>query len=108
MVMDKIRILMVEDGGLIARDIEDMVRNAGYEVCAVVGTGEDAVKKAETTHPDLILMDIILRGAMDGVEAAEKIRGQINIPVIYLTAHTDENTLARAQLTEPLGDTLKP
>jgi len=106
--MDKIRILIVEDEGLIARDIEDMVRNAGYEVCAVVGTGEDAVGKAETTHPDLILMDIILRGEMDGVEAAEKIREGFNIPVIYLTAHTDENTLQRAKLTEPLGYTLKP
>jgi len=108
MTMEKTRILIVEDEGLIARDIEDMVRNASYEVCAVVGTGEDAVKKAETTHPDLILMDIILRGAMDGVEAAEKIREQFNIPVIYLTAHTDENTLERAKLTEPLGYTLKP
>ena len=106
--MDKIRILIVEDEGLIARDIEDMVRNAGYEVCAVVGTGEDAVEKAETTHPDLILMDIILCGEMDGVEAAEKIREGFNIPVIYLTAHTDENTLQRAKLTEPLGYTLKP
>jgi len=106
--MEKIRILIVEDEGLIARDIEDMVRNAGYEICAVVGTGKEAVEKAETTHPDLILMDIILRGAMDGVEAAEKIRERFNIPVIYLTAHTDENTLQRAKLTEPLGYTLKP
>jgi len=106
--MDKIRILIVEDEGLIARDIEDMVRNAGYEVCAVVGTGEDAVERAERTHPDLILMDIILRGKMDGVEAAEKIRERFNIPVIYLTAHTDENTLQRAKLTEPLGYSLKP
>jgi diguanylate cyclase (GGDEF)-like protein/PAS domain S-box-containing protein len=108
MIMEKTRILIVEDEGLIARDIEDMVRNAGYEVAAVVGTGEEAVEKAERTHPDLILMDIILRGAMDGVEAAEKIREQFNIPVIYLTAHTDENTLERAKLTEPLGYTLKP
>src|SRR4030042_4404015 len=108
MTMEKTRILIVEDEGLIARDIEDMVRNAGYEVCAVVGTGEDAIRRAETTHPDLILMDIILRGAMDGVEAAERIREQYSIPVIYLTAHTDENTLQRAKLTEPLGYTLKP
>jgi len=106
--MEKIRILIVEDEGLIARDVEDMVRNAGYEVCAVVGTGEEAVEKAESTRPDLILMDIILRGTMDGVEAAEKIRERFNIPVIYLTAHTDENTLQRAKLTEPLGYTLKP
>jgi len=106
--MEKIRILIVEDEGLIARDVEDMVRNAGYEVCAVVGTGEEAVEKSESTRPDLILMDIILRGTMDGVEAAEKIRERFNIPVIYLTAHTDENTLQRAKLTEPLGYTLKP
>jgi diguanylate cyclase (GGDEF)-like protein/PAS domain S-box-containing protein len=108
MIMEKTRILIVEDEGLIARDIEDMVRSAGYEVAAVVGTGEEAVERAETTHPDLILMDIILRGAMDGVEAAERIREQFDIPVIYLTAHTDENTLERAKLTEPLGYTLKP
>ncbi len=106
--MDKIRILIVEDEGLIARDIEDMVRHAGYEICAVVGTGEEAVEKAETAHPDLILMDIILGGEMDGVEAAEKIRDQFSIPIIYLTAHTDENTLQRAKLTEPVGYTLKP
>jgi len=106
--MDKIRILIVEDEGLIARDIENMVRQAGYEICAVAGTGEEAVEKAETTHPDLILMDIILGGEMDGVEAAEKIRDQFSLPIIYLTAHTDENTLQRAKLTEPVGYTLKP
>jgi diguanylate cyclase (GGDEF)-like protein/PAS domain S-box-containing protein len=106
--MEKTRILVVEDEGLIARDIENMVRNAGYEVCGVVSSGEEAVEEADKTEPDLILMDIILQGSMDGVEAAEKIRGRLNIPVIYLTAHTDENTLERAKLTEPLGYTLKP
>ena len=85
--MDKIRILIVEDEGLIARDIEDMVRNAGYEVCAVVGTGEEAVEKAETTHPDLDPHGHHpAQGEMDGVEAADKIRERFNIPVIYLTA----------------------
>jgi len=106
--MEKTRILIVEDEGLVARDIENMVRNAGYEVCGVVSSGEEAVEEADKTEPDLILMDIILRDSMDGVEAAEKIRGRFNIPVIYLTAHTDENTLERAKLTEPLGYTLKP
>jgi diguanylate cyclase (GGDEF)-like protein/PAS domain S-box-containing protein len=106
--MDKIRILIVEDEGLIARDIEDMVRQAGFEIAAVVGTGEEAVEKAKTAFPDLILMDIILGGEMDGVEAAERIREQCSIPVIYLTAHTDETTLQRAKLTEPVGYTLKP
>ncbi len=106
--MEKIRILIVEDEGLIARDIENMVRNAGYEVCGVASSGEESIEMADHTQPDLILMDIILRGDMDGVEAAEKIRERYSIPVIYLTAHTDENTLQRAKLTEPLGYTLKP
>ncbi|MGB7294854.1 MAG: diguanylate cyclase [Candidatus Aminicenantales bacterium] len=106
--METTRILIVEDEGLIARDIENMVRNAGYEVCGTAGTGKEAVEKAEASQPDLILMDIILRGDMDGVDAAEKIRERFNIPVIYLTAHTDENTLQRAKLTAPLGYTLKP
>lgn len=108
MTMEKIRILIVEDEGLIARDIENMVNNAGYEVCGVASSGEESIEMANRTQPDLILMDIILRGKMDGVEAAEKIRERHNIPVIYLTAHTDENTLQRAKLTEPLGYTLKP
>jgi diguanylate cyclase (GGDEF)-like protein/PAS domain S-box-containing protein len=106
--MDKIRILIVEDEGLIARDIENMVKNAGYEVCDIVSSGKDAIESAEKHQPDLILMDIILRADMDGVEAAERIREHFNIPVIYLTAHTDENTLERAKLTEPQGYTLKP
>lgn len=106
--MEKTRILIVEDEGLIARDIENMVRNAGYEICGVVSSGEEAIEKTDKTQPDLILMDIILRGEIDGVEAAEKIRERFSIPVIYLTAHTDENTLQRAKLTEPLGYTLKP
>lgn len=108
MIMEKTRILIVEDEGLIARDIENMVRNAGYEICGVVSSGEEAIEKTDKTQPDLILMDIILRGEIDGVEAAEKIRERFSIPVIYLTAHTDENTLQRAKLTEPLGYTLKP
>jgi len=106
--MEKIRILIVEDEGLIARDIENMLKNAGYEVSGVVSSGEEAIEEADKSQPDLILMDIILRGDMDGVEAAEKIREHLNIPVIYLTAHTDENTLERAKLTEPQGYTLKP
>jgi len=108
MTMEKTRILIVEDEGLIARDIENMVRNAGYEICGVASSGEESIAMADDTQPDLILMDIILRGDMDGVEAAEKIREQNDVPVIYLTAHTDENTLQRAKLTEPLGYTLKP
>jgi diguanylate cyclase (GGDEF)-like protein/PAS domain S-box-containing protein len=106
--MDKVRILIVEDEGLIARDIENMVKNAGYEVCGVVQSGTEAVRQAEALEPDLVLMDIILQGEMDGIEAAYIIRERFNLPVIYLTSHADETTLERAKVSEPLGYTLKP
>ncbi|OGD21628.1 MAG: hypothetical protein A2W03_16945 [Candidatus Aminicenantes bacterium RBG_16_63_16] len=106
--MEKVRILIVEDEGLIARDIENMVKNAGYAVCGVVQSGPEAIRQAELLEPDLILMDIILQGDMDGIEAANIIRDQCGLPVIYLTSHADETTLERAKLSEPLGYTLKP
>jgi diguanylate cyclase (GGDEF)-like protein/PAS domain S-box-containing protein len=106
--MDKVRILIVEDEGLIARDIENMVKNAGYAVCGVVQSGTEAVRQAEALEPDLVLMDIILQGEMDGIEAAYVIRERFNLPVIYLTSHTDETTLERAKVSEPFGYTLKP
>lgn len=106
--MEKTRILIVEDESLVAHDIENMIRNVGYEVCGVVTSGEEAVEVAIATAPDLILMDIVLKGEIDGVDAAERIRELFNIPIIYLTAHTDDNTLQRAKLTEPVGYSLKP
>ncbi len=106
--MERVRILIVEDEGLIARDIENMVKSAGYEVCGVVQSGEEAVRQAEALEPDLILMDIILQGNMDGIEAARLIRERWGLPVIYLTSHADESTLERAKKSEPLGYTLKP
>ncbi|MBW2636353.1 MAG: PAS domain S-box protein [Deltaproteobacteria bacterium] len=112
MKMDKAmanaRILVVEDEGIIAKDIRKMLENLGYDVFAVVSSGEDAVKKAAETHPDLVLMDIVLEGDMDGVEAAEQIRNRFDIPVIYLTAYSDEKTLQRAKITEPYGYIFKP
>jgi len=106
--MDKVRILIVEDEGLIAQDIENMVRGAGYEVCGVVPSGTEAVRKAETLSPDLVLMDIMLQGEMDGIEAAYLIRERLKLPVIYLTSHADGTTLERAKVSEPFGYTLKP
>ncbi len=106
--MEKVRILIVEDEGLIARDIENMVKNAGYEVCGVVQSGTEAIRQAEALEPDLVLMDILLQGEMDGIEAAYIIRERFNVPVIYLTSHADETTLERAKVSEPLGYTLKP
>lgn len=106
--MDKAKVLVVEDEGIVAAVIKDTVINLGYDVPAVVFTGEEAVKKAEALRPDLVLMDIGLKGAMDGIQAAEEILKRFNIPVIYLTAYADKKTLQRAKITEPFGYILKP
>jgi len=101
-------ILIVEDEGIIARDIKNRLKGFGYAVCAPVSSAEEAIKKVEEMHPDLVLMDIRLKGKMDGIEAADEIRNRFNIPVVYLTAYADDNTLQRAKITEPFGYILKP
>lgn len=106
--MTKARLVVVEDEVIIARDIQQTLIRLGYEVLALSMTGEDALKKVTETHPDVVLMDIRLSGAMDGVAAAEIIRTRDKLPVVYLTAHSDEATLRRAQITEPYGYVLKP
>jgi len=106
--MTMITILIVEDEGIVAEEIKSRLRHRGYEVTAIVASGEDAVAKAEEARPDLVLMDIKLRGEMDGIEAAKEIRSRFDIPVIYLTAYADEDTLHRAKVTEPFGYILKP
>ena len=105
--MSKARILVVEDERITAEDIKEGLKNLGYEVPAVVHSGEDAVKKAEELQLDLILMDIKLEGEMDGIEAAGQIKKHFDIPVIYLTAYSDERTVERAKMTEPSGYVLK-
>ena len=102
------QILVVEDESITAKAIQRRLTGMGYAVPAVTASGEDAIRKAATTRPDLVLMDIVLKGAMDGVEAADHIRGHLNIPVVYLTAYADEQTLERAKLSEPFGYILKP
>ncbi len=102
------RILIVEDESLTALDIRQRVQQLGYEPIGVVACGTDAIKYALTLHPDLILMDIALRGPMDGIQAAAVIRSQYPCPVIYLTAHADESTIDRAQVTDPAGYLAKP
>ena len=101
-------ILVIEDESIIALDIADGLRRLGYRVVAVVPSGEQAIQKAAETHPDLVLMDIKLKGDMDGVQAAEHIRAELDIPVIFLTAFADEATLQRAKITQPFGYLLKP
>ncbi len=106
--MPKTKILVVEDETIIAMTIEDRLNSLGYTVLDMVHTGEKAVQQAGELQPDLVLMDITLKGKMDGVEAAAQIRARFDIPVIYLTAYADEDTLQRAKVAEPFGYLLKP
>jgi len=106
--MTEAQILVVEDESIVAEDIRRSLQNLGYEVAAVVSSGETAIQKIEQTSPDLVLMDIVLQGKMDGIQAAEQTRTRFNIPVVYLTAYADDKTLERAKITEPFGYIIKP
>lgn len=106
--MEEARVLIVEDEGIVAKDLQGTLENLGYVVPDVVSSGEEAVQKAAEMQLDLVLMDIVLKGDMDGIEAAERIRARFGIPVVYLTAYADEDTLQRAKLTEPYSYILKP
>jgi PAS domain S-box-containing protein len=108
MKAEKTRILLVEDDSLIAEDIKVIVENFGYSILWIASTARAAIENADKFKPDLIMMDIVLDGEMDGIEAAEKIKARVDIPIVYLTAHADENTLERAKKTEPYGYVLKP
>ncbi len=102
------KILVVEDERIVAKDISKRLQKLGYTVLANVASGEAAIQKARELQPDLVLMDIQLEGQIDGIEAAEQIRADLDIPVIFLTAYADENTLQRAKATEPFGYIVKP
>ena len=106
--MAKARIMVVEDEGVVALQIADALKGMDYEVPVVAMTGEEAVSRLLETEPDLVLMDIHLKGGMSGIEAAKRIRQRLDVPVIYLTAYSDAETLEQAQLTEPYGYVLKP
>lgn len=101
-------IMIVEDEGLIALELQESLESAGYSVPFVVTNGEEAVQKAIEHKPDLILMDIYLQGKMNGIEAAMAIHGQCDIPIIYITAYSEINTIERAKITNPYGYILKP
>jgi PAS domain S-box-containing protein len=106
--MEKIRVLIVEDEALSALAIKSYLEDCGYDVPDVVSSGAEAVLAAAQTEPDVVLMDIKLDGPVDGVEAAAKITKAFRIPVIFLTAYSDADTLKRARLTEPFGFVIKP
>ena len=102
------RILVVEDEMIIAKEIEHTLVGLGFEVAGMVDKGELAVEAALRNHPDLVLMDVMLAGEMDGVEAAARIREGCDVPVVFLTAYTDDETLGRVKRTEPYGYLVKP
>jgi len=102
------RILLVEDQQIIAEDIRRRLSALGFEVPAAVSSGREAIERAEELQPDILVMDVVLQGAMDGIEAAREIRKRFDIPVVYLSAYTDESTVQRARSTEPIGYLIKP
>ena len=108
MHQESTQILVVEDEPIVALDLQQRLERMGYRVPHVVATGEAAIATASRERPQLVLMDISLKGAMDGVEAAKQIITQLRIPVVYLTAFFDDHTLERAKVTEPYGYLLKP
>lgn len=102
------KILVVEDEWIIANDIKNSLMEFGYMVTAIASSGEEAIAKVEEEIPDLILMDIMLRGDMNGIKAARKIRMKHDIPVIYLTAYDNQYLVDNAKKTDHYGYLLKP
>lgn len=102
------RILIVEDEVLFAEDLQQQVTDLGHQVVATVIAGEEVLQACAETGPDLVLMDIRLHGAMDGITAAEQLRAHFDLPVIYVTGYADDAVLERARKTEPLGYLVKP
>ncbi len=106
--MTKASILVVEDEHIVAKDVATRLERRGYAVVAIASTAGEAIEAAGTYRPDLVLMDIMLKGDVDGIAAADSIRELYGIPVVYLTAYADENTLQRAKVTDAFGYILKP
>ena len=106
--MSQKKILIVEDESIIAEDISDSLISLGYRITGMVYSGEEAIEAAAKFRPDLVLMDVNLQGEIDGITAAAEIRSRFQIPVVYLTAYADENTLRRVNATKPFGYIVKP
>jgi DNA-binding LytR/AlgR family response regulator len=106
--MSKTNVLVIEDESIVSKDIQHSLKKLGYNVVGAASTGEKAIELAAELKPDVVLMDIMLKGQMTGIEAAEQIKSTMSVPVIYLTAYADEGTLAKAKVTEPYGYIIKP
>ncbi len=102
------RIAVVDDEMIVAKDLESILRRLGYEVSGTAPSGQEAIALASEQKPDLVLMDIRLRGELDGIEAARQIQHQLDVPIVYVTAYADEATLDRARETHPYGYLVKP
>lgn len=102
------KVLIVEDERLVAQHIAQLLKSDGYEICAIASDGATALKKIAEFYPDLILLDIRIKGEIDGIEVAERIKSLYSIPIVYLTAFSDGETLERAQKTNPQGYVIKP
>ncbi len=98
-MLQKPKILVVEDEIIVAVNLGQKLKKLGYELVGITSSGEEAIQKAEENHPDLVLMDINIEGNLDGIETAEVLRNRFHTPVIYLTAYADESTLDRANGT---------
>ena len=101
-------VLIVEDDQVTAMELEAMLKERGHRSLAIVSSGEEAIAKVDELEPELLLVDIRLEGEMSGIEAVEKIQETHDIPVIYVTAHSDQDTLREAQSTKPEGYLVKP
>ena len=102
------KVLIVEDERILAIGMKRKLESAGYTVTGIASSGEEAIANTKETIPDLVLMDIVLKGCMDGIETAGHIINLYNVPIIYITAYADEKIMERAMITEPYGYLLKP
>ncbi len=106
--MSPAKIMVVEDEFIVAKDLSFHLEKQGYQVTSLRSAGEEALKAAQEERPDLILMDVVLAGQLDGVQTAEKLRETMDIPVVFLTAYSDGETIDRAKTTQPFAYLLKP
>lgn len=106
--MSKVKVFVVEDESIVSKDIQNSLVKIGYEVVGSSATGEKAIEDIQNSSPDIVLMDIMLKGEINGIETAEIVRNNFSIPIIFLTAYADEDTLQKVKITEPHGYILKP
>ena len=106
--MAKTKVLVVEDESIVSKDIQHSLKKLGYSIVGAASTGEKAIDLAHSESPDIILMDIMIKGEMTGIDTAQIIKKELDIPVVFLTAYADEATLAKAKITEPYGYIIKP